>query len=169
MIRNRSELAVGATLIAALLLSPTLALAAGGVDAIDDQALRAAESATSNWITHGRTYGEQRYSPLDEIDDDNIGRLHLDWTFETGLTRGHEATPIVVDGVLYFTGSWSNVFAVDGRTGKKLWHYDPEVPRETGKKACCDVVNRGVGRLSASPPLRGRGPRAASRSADHWG
>jgi quinohemoprotein ethanol dehydrogenase len=99
---------------------------------------------TANWISHGRTYDEQRYSPLSEINSKNVDRLRLAWIFETGLDRGHEATPIVVDGVLYFTGSWSVVFAVDARTGKQLWMYDPQVPKSHAAKACCDVVNRGV-------------------------
>ena len=64
--------------------------------------------------------------------------------FPTGHDRGHEATPIVVDGVLYATANWSVVFALDARTGRKLWRYDPQVPREKARDACCDVVNRGV-------------------------
>ncbi len=60
------------------------------------------------------------------------------------MRRGHEATPIVVDGVLFATGPWSVVFALDAATGRLLWKYDPQVPREVGRKTCCDVVNRGV-------------------------
>ncbi len=111
---------------------------------IDDARLVAADAETGNWLSHGRTYGEQRYSPLDTINRDNVTNLQHAWTFRTELPRGHEATPIVVDGVLYFTGSWSVVFAVDARSGKLLWKYDPAVPKATGAKACCDVVNRGV-------------------------
>src|SRR5262249_48706435 len=62
----------------------------------------------------------------------------------THTNRGLEATPLVIDGVMYTTGSWSVVFAIDARTGKEIWTYDPQVPKETGPKACCDVVNRGV-------------------------
>lgn len=111
---------------------------------IDDARLRAADGETANWLSHGRTYAEQRFSPLNQIDRSNVARLQLAWTYRTELGRGHEATPIVVDGTLYFTGSWSVVFAVDARTGKQLWKYDPKVPGETAPKACCDVVNRGV-------------------------
>ncbi len=118
--------------------------AEGGPTIVDDARLLAADADRANWLTHGRTYAEQRFSPLDDIDDGNVADLELLWTFPTGLTRGHEATPIVVDGVLYFTGSWSVIFAVDARTGKQLWKHDPEVEKETGKKGCCDVVNRGV-------------------------
>ncbi len=111
---------------------------------IGDAALVAAGDDRANWITHGRTYSEQRYSPLDEISDANVTQLKPVWTFYTGLTRGHEATPIAVGGVLFFTGSWSVVYAVDARSGSLLWRYDPKVPGETAPKACCDVVNRGV-------------------------
>jgi len=103
-----------------------------------------ADRHVGDWISHGRNYAETRYSPLDEINSENVGDLKLLWTFPTGLTRGHEATPIVVNGILYFTGSWSVLFAVDAKTGDLLWKYDPEVPKETAQKGCCDVVNRGV-------------------------
>ena len=66
------------------------------------------------------------------------------WAYDLESTRGVEATPLVVDGVMYVTASWSVVHAIDARTGKRLWTYDPEVPREAGYKGCCDVVNRGV-------------------------
>lgn len=111
---------------------------------VDDSRLRAADSDRSNWLTHGRTYSEQRYSPLDEINTTNVAHLAAVWTFFTGQSRGHESTPIVVDGVLYFTSAWSIVHAVDARNGAEIWRYDPQVPRDTAAKACCDVVNRGV-------------------------
>jgi quinohemoprotein ethanol dehydrogenase len=101
-------------------------------------------SAAQEWTLHGRTASEQRFSPLDQIDESNVRRLALAYRFETGLGRGHEATPLMVDGTLYFTGSWSVVFALDARTGRELWRHDPQVPRAYGPKACCDVVNRGV-------------------------
>jgi quinohemoprotein ethanol dehydrogenase len=131
------------TQIAFWCLASTTTWANGAAD-VDDHRLVDADRDRENWITHGRTYSEERYSPLAYIHDGNVNQLELLWSFPTGLTRGHEATPIVVEGVLYFTGPWSVVFAVDARTGKQLWRYDPQVPKETGKKGCCDVVNRGV-------------------------
>ncbi len=104
----------------------------------------AADSEPGNWLAHGRTYDEQRHSPLAGINDENVGDLGLAWYWNTGDSRGLEATPIVVDGVLFSTGTWSRVYANDGRTGELIWRYDPEVPKEWGKFACCDVVNRGV-------------------------
>jgi quinohemoprotein ethanol dehydrogenase len=112
--------------------------------AVDDARLRGAPGEPESWLSHGRDPAETRFSPLARIDEHNVGQLGLAWWFDTQTTRGLEATPIVVDGVLYTTGSWSVVFAIDARTGRLLWKHDPEVPREWGGKVCCDVVNRGV-------------------------
>ncbi len=111
---------------------------------VDGQRITNADSEPGNWLEHGRTYSEQRFSPLDQITDKNVGGLGLAWSWNTGTTRGIEATPIVVDGVMFTSGPWSVVFAHDAKTGEVLWQYDPQVPRERGKLACCDVVNRGV-------------------------
>jgi len=105
---------------------------------------RIAGAEPGNWLAHGRTYDESRFSPLDQINTDNVGELGLAWYFDTGTDRGLEASPIVVDGGMYTSGSWSVVFANDARTGELIWKYDPEVPKEWGANACCDVVNRGV-------------------------
>ena len=110
---------------------------------VDGRRIEAADAEPQNWLTHGRDYGEQRHSPLVQFDRDNVDRLGLAWSFETGRDRGHEATPIVVDGVMFVTTAWSEVHALDAKTGQTLWHYDPEVPGEVGRWACCDVVNRG--------------------------
>ena len=111
---------------------------------VDDQRLINADADSRNWLSHGRTYSEQRFSPLDQINTGNVEDLGLAWSWDTGTYRGLEATPIVVDGVMFTTSTWSVVNAHDARTGALLWQYDPEVPREWGFNACCDVVNRGV-------------------------
>src|SRR4030095_16692376 len=111
---------------------------------IDDASLRSADSRTSEWIAHARNCSETRFSPLKKIDASNVKDLRLAWSFDTETTRGLEATPLIIDGVMYTTGSWSIVYALDARTGKQLWRFDPQVPRQFGQKACCDVVNRGV-------------------------
>jgi PQQ-dependent dehydrogenase (methanol/ethanol family) len=95
-------------------------------------------------MSHGRTYGEQRFSPLDQINTQTVGKLGLTWFADLDTRRGQEATPLVVDGVLYVSTAWSRVKAYDAATGKALWAYDPEVPGEWAVNACCDVVNRGV-------------------------
>ncbi len=104
----------------------------------------AADREPGNWLSHGRTYAEQRFSPLDQIDTRNIADLGLAWSFDTGTTRGLEATPLVADGRMYVTTTWSRIVALDAATGDVLWQFDPEVPGETARDACCDVVNRGV-------------------------
>lgn len=99
---------------------------------------------SGDWLAHGRTAAEQRYSPLETINDTNVANMMRLWTFDTGTTRGLEATPIVKDGVMYTTLTWSVVLAIDARTGTLIWRYDPKVPKSIARKACCDVVNRGV-------------------------
>lgn len=106
--------------------------------------MRAADDEPGQWLAHGRTWSEQRFSPLRRIDDSNVTRLGLAWAWEPGTTRGMEATPLVIDGVMYATGEWSKVYALDAKTGKPLWTYDPHVPGAKGRDGCCDVVNRGL-------------------------
>jgi quinohemoprotein ethanol dehydrogenase len=111
---------------------------------VDTARIAAADSEPGNWLTHGRTYGEQRFSPLTAVDTGTVGRLGLAWSYDLKMNRGAEATPLVVDGVMYVTSAWSILHAIDARTGTGLWVYDPKVDRAVGPKACCDVVNRGV-------------------------
>ena len=111
---------------------------------VSDTQIVHADDQPENWLTHGRTYSEQRFSPLKQITDHNAARLGLAWYIDLDTKRGQEATPLVVDGVMYFTTAWSKVFAVDAATGKQLWTYDPKVPPQWAVNACCDVVNRGV-------------------------
>jgi quinohemoprotein ethanol dehydrogenase len=103
-----------------------------------------AETDGRDWPSHGRTYSEQRYSPLTQINDGNVARLGLAWTQTLDYERGVETTPIVVDGVMYATGPWSLVYAFAADTGKPLWKFDPQVDRERSIRACCGPVNRGV-------------------------
>jgi quinohemoprotein ethanol dehydrogenase len=111
---------------------------------VDESRLLHADQEPGNWMSYGRTYNEQRFSPLKQINDQNVGQLGLAWYVDLDVRRGQEATPIVVDGVMYFSTAWSKVFAVNAATGEKLWSYDPNVPPEWAVNACCDVVNRGV-------------------------
>ena len=112
--------------------------------AVDAARIVAADSEPGQWLTTGRTYGEQRFSPLAEIDATNVAELGLAWYGDLRVSRAQESTPLYVDGVLYATTAWSNVNAYDARTGALLWSYDAKVPREWGSRACCDVVNRGA-------------------------
>ena len=110
---------------------------------VDAKRLTAA-SSNGDWMAVGRTYDEQRFSPLTKIDTGNIGTLGLAWYHEFDTDRGQEATPVVVDGVMYTTTAWSKVYAFDAKTGEQKWAFDPKVDGAKGFDACCDVVNRGV-------------------------
>jgi quinohemoprotein ethanol dehydrogenase len=120
------------------------------IDRIDDARLVAADRDSANWLTYGRTYSEQRFSPLRQINDSTVGRLGLVWSHELPTTRGVEATPIVVDGIIYTTSTWSVAYAYDAVSGRELWSYDPKVDRSRARTICCDAVNRGLA------PYRGK-------------
>ena len=123
-----------------LLLVGSLLISIGGCKkpapaAVDDGA---------DWTMYGRTTDEQRFSPLSQINEQNVGRLGLVWSRELGTTRGLEATPLVSGGVIYTTSQWSVAYALDARDGKILWTFDPKVSRANVRTICCDTVNRGV-------------------------
>jgi PQQ-dependent dehydrogenase (methanol/ethanol family) len=111
---------------------------------VDAARLTAADTEPGQWMSHGRTYDEQRFSPLAAITAQNVAGLGLAWSFDLQSDRGVSATPIVVDGTMYVTAPWSIVHALDARTGEPKWSFDPQVDRAKGFDACCDVVNRGV-------------------------
>ena len=105
---------------------------------------QAAATDGSDWGGIGFDAKEQRHSPLDQINESNVGELGIAWFKDLPDARGQEATPVVIDGKMYISTAWSKVFAYDAKTGEELWSYDPEVPGEKAVDACCDVVNRGV-------------------------
>ncbi len=106
--------------------------------------LLAAGTDPANWVTHGGTYQEQRFSTLTDVNAGNVSKLALAWSYDLDTNRGQEATPLIIDGVRYTTTAWSKVVALDAATGKELWTFDPKVPGTRGFSACCDVVNRGL-------------------------
>lgn len=107
-------------------------------------AMLMAKVTDEGWRLHGGTQTDQRFSPLHQINEQSVSKLGLVWSKELGTSRGLEATPIVDGGIIYTTGSWNIVLALDARTGKTKWTYDPKVSRERAYFFCCDVVNRGV-------------------------
>ncbi|HZF16452.1 MAG TPA: PQQ-dependent dehydrogenase, methanol/ethanol family [Steroidobacteraceae bacterium] len=111
---------------------------------VTKERLLAADHDKENWLSHGRTYDEQRYSPLTQITSANVGQLGLAWHVDLPTKRGVEATPLVIDGVMFTTGPWSMVYAIDVRSGHQIWSYDPQVDRSWVQYSCCDAVNRGV-------------------------
>jgi quinohemoprotein ethanol dehydrogenase len=115
--------------------------------AVDAKRLLAADSPANagQWMSYGRDYNEQRFSPLTQINVDDISRLGLAWYADLAERGGsYETTPIVVDGEIFVTSPWSKVYAFDAKTGKRLWKYDPKVPGQYAVKLCCGIVNRGV-------------------------
>ncbi len=143
MMFKRQHFSLGTVLAAALAL-----LLAGcgdkGPARVDDERLAHAATDGANWLSHGRDWDEQRFSPLDEITAANVGSLKLAWSVDLDTARGQEATPIVVDGVMYTSTAWSKVIALDAATGARLWAYDPKVKGTVMAHGCCDAVNRGV-------------------------
>lgn len=113
---------------------------------VDDAALRNADQHGDEWLTYGRDYAETHFSPLKQIDVTNVKRLGLAWSWETESPAGArvEATPLMANGVLYGSLGWNVLFAVDARTGKMKWRWDPEISRPHMLKICCGPVNRGV-------------------------
>lgn len=112
--------------------------------AVDGKRLTQAAARGDQWVSHGRTYAEERFVPLDQINAENVDELGLAWSFELDIPRGTEATPLLIDGVMYTTGAFSIVYALDARSGELLWSYDPKVPKAAAGRGCCGPVNRGV-------------------------
>ena len=112
---------------------------------VDDAALKNAGKSGEEWLTYGFSQGETRYSPLNQINPSNVGSLALKWSYDLGNGGGpQEATPLLWNGTLYGVTNWSVVFALDARTGKEKWRWDPEVNPSVRAKLCCGVVNRGL-------------------------
>jgi quinohemoprotein ethanol dehydrogenase len=127
------------------ILAGALALtAAAPQTSVNTARLLHADADTENWLSHGRTHDEQRFSPLTAINETNVQELGLAWFADLDTNRGQEATPIEVDGTLYVATAWNKVFAYDATTGARKWSYDPKVPRSILSKICCDAVSRGV-------------------------
>ncbi len=137
---------------AGLAMSPQTTRAQQQTRRIDDNVLRTAANSGEDWLTYGLDLGEKRYSPLTQIDASNVARLSQVWSFD--IPGGNlnppgggnqEATLLASNGILYGITTWSVTYAVDARSGKQLWKWDPEVNRPAVQtKICCGVVNRGL-------------------------
>lgn len=117
----------------------TITLDAQGITNTD---LLAGLDNPTRWLTYSGDYSGRRYSPLTQITPSNAGQLVAQWTFQTGVAGKFEATPLVIDGVLYVSGPLNSAWAIDGRTGRQIWRYQRPVP--DGVRACCGMVNRGL-------------------------
>jgi len=137
--------ALAAVLLAAL-AACNMSSGSGGAAAVTGEKMRDADSDANvgNWMSYGRTWDEQRYSPLDQINDTNVSKLGLAWYADLDTLRGIEGTPLVIDGVLYNVSAFNIVTAYNAKTGEKLWTYDPKVGREWARLACCGPSSRGI-------------------------
>jgi quinohemoprotein ethanol dehydrogenase len=175
---GRRSLLVGSLSLAALSLG--CAKESHGPGDVTAERLAHADQAPGNWYTLGRDARQDYFSPLTSIDAANVGRLGFAWAYDLGTARGQEATPIVVDGVMYTSGSVGIVYAIDAATGKEIWRFDPQVPPQSMRNPCCDLVNRGVavwqgrvyvasvdGRLHALDAATGKEDWSADTFIDH--
>ena len=121
-----------------------LAISLGG-QPVTTADLEQAASNNSDWLMYGRDYHAHRFVDLSQITPANVDQLHAVWVFATGgENRGLEATPLIRDGVLYVSADGSRVFAIDARTGAKVWSYDPKIDSAAERVYCCGSINRGV-------------------------
>jgi len=127
--------------LSALVLLTITAISAVKAQDITSKELLEGLSNPSRWLTYSGDYTGQRFSPLTQITAANAGQLAAQWTFQTGVNNKFEATPLVIDGTLYITGALNHAWAIDGRTGRQIWHYERKLP--SGLKVCCGLVNRG--------------------------
>ncbi|MGC1302730.1 MAG: PQQ-dependent dehydrogenase, methanol/ethanol family [Caulobacteraceae bacterium] len=152
---------------------------------VDLARLLHADREPEQWFTSGRDNGGGYYSPLTQINDRNVARLGFAWEYRTHTQRGLEATPVVVDGVMYTSGAWGAVYALNAVTGAPIWTFNPQAQGggtdgQAARYACCDVVNRGVavrdgkvyvasldGRLFALDARTGKVAWQADTIADH--
>jgi quinohemoprotein ethanol dehydrogenase len=178
--RVLSAAVVAATLFAAPAVSTAAVAQKRAPGAVDADRMKASAADAGNWLTSGRDQDGTYYSPLTRINTKNVGRLGFAWQYDLGTFRGQEATPIVVDGVMYTSGTWGYVYAVDAASGKQIWRYDPEARHLAARQPCCDLVNRGVavwkgrvyvasvdGRLHALDAATGRKLWEADTIANH--
>jgi quinohemoprotein ethanol dehydrogenase len=111
---------------------------------VDRARLLAADGEPGEWMANGRDWRGSYHSPLRQIDHRTVGRLGFAWAHTLDTARGLEATPLVIDGVMYTSGNYGNVYALDAATGRLLWSFEPKIDQRYARYACCDVVNRGV-------------------------
>ena len=133
------RLLLSMTASAMALAAPTVAPAQ-----VTEKDLAGDQADVTQVVTNGMGRHLQRYSPMDQINKENVARMVPAWAFSLGgeKQRGQEAQPLIKDGVMYVTGSYSRIYAIDAKTGKEIWQYDARLPE--GILPCCDVVNRGA-------------------------
>jgi alcohol dehydrogenase (cytochrome c) len=101
-----------------------------------------AQSDPKNWLTYWGDYHAMRFRDLKQINERNVNTLRLEWMFQTGAPGAFQAVPLVVDGVMYFSAANASAYAIDARSGRQLWRYQYQIPKEA--RFCCGTVNRGL-------------------------
>ncbi len=143
---NEYSRAAALALSLVVLSGPSLAAdtkpAARKLTAVTAERLAKGTADDSGWVTYGGSYDNSRYSPLADINRNNVKGLTASWIFQTGVAGQLEASPIVADGVLYLTAAFNNLYALDAKTGDTLWHYEHQMPSDL--VICCGPTNRGV-------------------------
>ena len=104
----------------------------------------AALGAGDNWDNPGGDWAGSHFSRLTAISKSNAAQLGLAWSYDLGTSRVQEATPVVIDGVMYTSGNLGRVYALDAATGRELWKFEPKVDMQANRYTCCDQANRGV-------------------------
>ena len=136
-------------LAALTLLASASVMSAQQPTVVDSTVLKNAgtpnDKLPGSWLTYGKSQGETRYSPLKQIDTSNVKRLGLAWSYVVGAGGGNqEGTPLVWNNTIYGITTWSVVYAVDGRTGKEIWRWDPEINQSAVRLRAGNIVNRGI-------------------------
>ena len=153
MVKQLSLKQAALSLAAAAALGASGHVSAQGVDSagsklypnyVTDDMLLNADKDASNWLHYGRDYQTTRYSPLKQVNKDNVKKLRPVWNLSFGVLEGQDSQAVVVNGTIYVTTSFNKVISVDAATGKVNWKYERELPGDVFPKLCCDVVNRGV-------------------------
>jgi PQQ-dependent dehydrogenase (methanol/ethanol family) len=146
-LRNKTKWGVSLTTV----LAAAWTLTAQQPRKVDDALLKDAIKTGNEWVSYGGSWTEQRFSPLNQINASNVSRLGLAWYADLPVAASggggnrHEGTPLVFNGVIYSITPWSIVYAIDAKSGKELWHSDPEVNQQVWQsRICCGVVNRGI-------------------------
>src|SRR5690606_21170359 len=150
---NRAGRALRSRLVPALLVTAVLAACSKSppptatvepTGRVDAARLANLDAEPGQWLTTGRDGGKTHYSPLETIDRSNVARVGFAWEYRTGTNRGMQATPIVVDGVMYTSGVAGRVYALNAATGERIWEFAPPLELRNARGSCCDIVNRGV-------------------------
>src|ERR1700734_1041250 len=134
---NLRTTVLGLAILASAALSSIIAQA----DPQLDEALK----SPSNWAAQAGDYANHRYSPLKQINENNVGKLQVAWTMSTGVLRGHEGSPLVIGDTMYIHSPFPNkVIALSLKDQTFLWQYQPKQDEQVVSVMCCDTVNRGL-------------------------